>query len=74
MEDRRRVAGSARRKVTKLADGRWEIGDGRNAAGGAGGKALPFLYRFFTDFAGEKLSALTRLDYACQNRAEYYRT
>ena len=26
--------------------GRWEIGDGRVAAGGAEGKALPFLYLF----------------------------
>jgi hypothetical protein len=57
--------------MTKLEDGGWEIGDGRKAVGGARGEKL---YRFFTFFAGEKLSALTRLDYACQNRAEFYRT
>jgi hypothetical protein len=48
-----------------MADGRWTEG------GAVPGEKL---YRFFTVFAGEKLSALTRLDYACQNRAEFYRT
>jgi hypothetical protein len=47
-----------------MADGRWTEG------GAVPGEKL---YRFFTVFAGEKLSALTKLDYACRNRAEFYR-
>ena len=61
---RRQSYGGQGRKETKLADRK--MGDWR-WAGGAGEKS-------FTVFAGEKLSALTRLDYACQNRAEFYRT
>jgi hypothetical protein len=51
-----------------MEDERLEMDGRRRAAPGEK------LYPFFTVFAGEKLSALTRLDYACQNRAEFYRT